>query len=448
MSCLRAVVVFLLALGVVHAQIGLPRLPGTDRGPGLPIPGRGRQTKTPDTVLPSFAGTLKRLDTKAVVIELDDYRVLEFKRNDKTRFFRQKEEVKESVFKNGDHVSVEAREEAGGYMTAVNVYLEAVAETKAESAPPAPPAEEAPAPVERGTAKAPPPPPRDADDPGPPVLRRGPPPPREVAETAPAPPPPPARVPAPAPTVVERLDDERPLPARRGEAEEPVIRKAQEAALEFTETLPNYVCQEMVARSQSETQPANWHAYDVVTTDLVYEDGKESYRNLAINGRKTTKNIEETGSWSTGEFGTMLIDLFSPATAADFRFRRAARIAGADTRLYDFEVRRENSHWTVKAGSQAYVPAYSGSVWIDPRSGRVMRIEMSARNLPGEFPLDKVETAVDYENVRLATVNTFLLPVHAETLSCQRGSPLCSRNTIDFRNYRRYTGESSIRFEK
>ena len=114
MNCLKAIVVSLFALGVVYAQIGMPRLPGTGQGPGLPIPGRGRQTKTSgkekDTVLPNFAGTLKRLDAKAIVVELDDYRVLEFKRTDKTRFFRQKEEVKESGFKNGDHISVEARE--------------------------------------------------------------------------------------------------------------------------------------------------------------------------------------------------------------------------------------------------------------------------------------------------------------------------------------------------
>ncbi len=40
----------------------------------------------------------------------------------------------------------------------------------------------------------------------------------------------------------------------------------------------------------------------------------------------------------------------------------------------------------------------------------------------------------------------YLLPVHAETLSCQRGTPYCSRNTIDFRNYKKYTGESTITF--
>jgi hypothetical protein len=38
--------------------------------------------------------------------------------------------------------------------------------------------------------------------------------------------------------------------------------------------------------------------------------------------------------------------------------------------------------------------------------------------------------------------------VHAETLGCQRGTDICSRNAIDFRNYHKYSGETSITFDK
>jgi hypothetical protein len=31
-------------------------------------------------------------------------------------------------------------------------------------------------------------------------------------------------------------------------------------------------------------------------------------------------------------------------------------------------------------------------------------------------------------------------------LSCQRGTNMCSRNTIDFRNYHKYSGESTVTF--
>ncbi|HJT86938.1 MAG TPA: hypothetical protein VJ732_03755, partial [Bryobacteraceae bacterium] len=204
--------------------------------------------------------------------------------------------------------------------------------------------------------------------------------------------------------------------------------------------------QEMMSRFESETKPANWRALDVVTMDVVYDQGKEDYRNVKINGKPFDKSMDQLpGAWSTGEFGTLLIDLFSPATAAEFHLRREDRVAGIDAKVYDFDVKRENSHWAIHMASQVYQPAYSGSAWIDPRTGRVLRIEIQARGIPDQFPADHVESATDYEYVRLGT-QQFLLPVHSESLSCQRGTPYCARNTIDFRNYHKYEGQSSIEF--
>jgi hypothetical protein len=71
---------------------------------------------------------------------------------------------------------------------------------------------------------------------------------------------------------------------------------------------------------------------------------------------------------------------------------------------------------------------------------------MQAKEVPVEFPLVSVETAVDYDYITLGTPDKFLLPVRAEVLSCQRGSNECQRNVIEFRNYHKFTGKSSIQF--
>ena len=122
-----------------------------------------------------------------------------------------------------------------------------------------------------------------------------------------------------APRPVRRGGDEDSIPVVTRSAGDDLIRKATDAALDFTETLPAYVCQEMMTRYQSEARPCAGSALDVVTMNVVYENGKEDYRDITVNG-KPKKSLEETGgAWSTGEFGTVLIDLFSPATAADFK---------------------------------------------------------------------------------------------------------------------------------
>jgi hypothetical protein len=37
--------------------------------------------------------------------------------------------------------------------------------------------------------------------------------------------------------------------------------------------------------------------------------------------------------------------------------------------------------------------------------------------------------------------------VHSEILSCWRSSNECQKNVIEFRNYRKFTGESNIEFK-
>ena len=84
--------------------------------------------------------------------------------------------------------------------------------------------------------------------------------------------------------------------------------------------------------------------------------------------------------------------------------------------------------------------SYKGSVWIDRETNRVLRIEM-ATQIPDAFPSGKLEMATDYEFVRFGD-RQFLLPVHDESVGCQRDTNRCNRNAIDFRNCHKYSGES------
>lgn len=482
----------------------------TGPGLPIPGRSKKTDTKTSKNgPLPNFRGALKVFDEKGISIELGDNRVMDFKRTGSTKFFRNGDEVKLPKFNLGDQVSVEASDDGTGYLTAVNVYWEKAASggttktddstydtwkdqpgkdkdndpdrpvlrradssansstkpddpdrpviRRADQRSDTPAESSAPPRREVATESAPPPARPDPTDPGPPKLKRGgvadptrerartdypdtsaTPPPTQVASAGAAP----SR-----PSVIRGDRDEdtsmREIP-RQGDD---LIRRAADAALEFTEGLPSYVCTEAITRYQSETRPANFHALDVITTEVVYENHKEDYRNITINGKKTNKSMEESGgAWSTGEFGTILINLFSPATAAQFHFKRDSRVGTIMAKMYDFEVEKDRSSWQIHMNSQSYLPAYTGSIWIDPQTARVLRIEMEGKGMPESFPIDHVETVTEYAYVRLGDAQQYILPVHSENLSCQRGTPYCSRNVIDFRNYHKYTGESSIKF--
>jgi hypothetical protein len=254
----------------------------------------------------------------------------------------------------------------------------------------------------------------------PPILKRG-----KQPDLPPCPDPPVA-APAPAGTT----------PKRPQNPSAPLIERARAAAFEFSENLPNFICQEFMARySQRGRQET---PLDVVSAEIIYDHAKESYRNVKINDRSTDRSLEEiNGSWSTGEFASTLLSLFAPDTNARFRPGGATSLSGISAQVYDFEVPSGNSHWMVHSESQTLVPAYKGSVWVDPSSARVLRIEMQARNIPPDFPMDTIESAVDYAYVPIGG-SSFLLPVHAESLGCARDGGGCSHNIIDFRNYHEF----------
>jgi hypothetical protein len=228
-----------------------------------------------------------------------------------------------------------------------------------------------------------------------------------------------------------------------------IVDRARAAAFSFSETLPNYVVKQYTTRyatSAAHGGRTSWQVLDNVTADVIEENGTEKYKNILVNGKPPKENVEDSGSWSSGEFSSLLLDVMSPSTGAVFHGKRATTIVNRDAFRYDYSVEQANSHWKVESRGQTYSPAYTGSIWIDKETSRVLRIELAAQGMPRGFPLDTVESAVDYDFVLIGD-GKFLLPVHSEALSCGRGTSDCSRNVIEFRNYRKFTAETSITFD-
>jgi len=227
------------------------------------------------------------------------------------------------------------------------------------------------------------------------------------------------------------------------------IDNAREAAFSFNETLPNYVVKQFTTRYATAVArggKTSWQALDNVTADVIAENGTEKYKNILVNGKPPVRDVEKTGSWSRGEFSSLQLDVLSPVTNADFHGKRSTTIVNRAAIRYDFSVEQPNSHWHVEAEGQSYQPSYTGSIWIDKENYRVLRIELSAQRMPSSFPLDQVESAVDYDYVLIGE-NKYLLPTHSEALSCAHGANNCTRNVIEFRNYRKFTADTSITFE-
>jgi len=236
-------------------------------------------------------------------------------------------------------------------------------------------------------------------------------------------------------------------------AEEPQMRCVQiqadfltlvrELADELTNSLPNFVCQELVYRERT-LNPPNWRPLDRLRAEVTMIDGRESYSDLRRNGEPLDPGeASEAGQWSRGEFGSLLQSLFASTSNADFVDTGTSKIEGRLAARYEYEVPMERSLWRAEFNDRPLNPAYGGVVWIDQQTYRVLRVEMQARDLPNDYPTDVMEMSVDYGDVEIAG-REYLLPVRSENVVCWRGMRRCGRNRVEFRNYRRFSAESTL----
>lgn len=436
---------FLLVIGI----FGLTAVPLCAQfgqyppGGGVGFPGRGsgrnrttRREQPQSGTTQVASGVVRKVDADSFELEAEDTRFLIIQFSDAV--------PKPADFRVGEGLDVTANLDSDGMfhlvsMTPNQKIAEEINEADAVAPLPGLPGQE-----EQRTGPPPtilerPDPAPDPGDSGPPVLKRG----KPVQQAS-------ATLPSD-PSETDAAAGRNPVaranpPVAYGNPHMVLIEQARDAAASFLEGLPNYVCEEQTTRYVSETRQPSWNVIDIVSAELVYDDHQESYRNLQINGRPTKKSPEDSGAWSTGEFGTILANLFAPQSATEFKYIQGDTIEHRAASIFDFKVQRVRSNWRIWVPGQYVVPQYKGSVWIDNKTAQVLRIEMQAKQIPEEFPEISVETAVDYDTVSLGAADRFLLPVHAEALSCWRNSNECQRNVIEFRNYHKFEGESIIKF--
>ena len=472
-----AVLLLLAATIPMHAQRFPGPLPVPDPSGGRvpttraprpypPLPGDRRTIprRVPAPDLPPYSGpqihygTVDKLAEKRLVIVTDDKRFITFDLFKETEVWRKDEQVKLSDLHEGDTVRVEADRSPQGFLSATRIFIDDPPQAQGEEAPqPTEEAEATPDAIRRSpyhSNRQPPPGtipirrprntyPVDSDDPGPPVLRRKT---KEEAariqreRAAKADAPPPQSPPAPGEDI-ETFDVNTDPPPP-----DPLIEKARAQAEAFTAKLPNFICRQLISRFESQSKPADWVALDIVEAEVAIEAGIESYHAIKVSGKllkKQEMSALEGGSWTTGEFGTVLSNIFEPWSLTSFKFRQTDTSTRPKSKVYWFHVEQSRSNWEARIASVSYLPEYRGAIWIDEETARVLRIEMEAMNLPLSFPADTLELNIDYGLVRIGG-QEYLLPVHSENLSCMRGELRCNWNKIDFRNYRKFSAESTI----
>jgi hypothetical protein len=228
-----------------------------------------------------------------------------------------------------------------------------------------------------------------------------------------------------------------------------VLEKARDAAIRYSASLPNFLCTEVIHRTQDLQGNGRWRSLDTLTVKLSYSDHKEDYKLMEINGRPTLLDyMYAGGALSTGEFGTSLFSVFDPRSNAEFRWKGWTTLRKRRVARFSYHIAREHSIYQIQYGSVPVGPnlivvPYHGEVYVDQETHMALRLTQQAE-IPESFPITASESTVDYEFAAVGG-RQFLLPSHAFVRT--KSGRFVAENNVEFRQYRKFQTEANITFD-
>src|SRR5581483_9301896 len=248
----------------------------------------------------------------------------------------------------------------------------------------------------------------------------------------------------------------RPIPPPSAEEQAAIIAEVREYALNYSKTLPDFICTQVVRRYIAASpggrygghagDDPSWQLQDTLTIRLSYFEQKEDYKLILVNNTVTQEDYRKLGgATSSGEFGSMLRDVFERDTEARFEWDHWATLRGRRALAFAYHVTQPHSHFILDYERQMHIyPAYSGLVYVDKDTHQVLRLTMVSENIPADFPIRQSETILDYDYAAISD-HPFMLPLKAETR--MRTSDVLTRNDVEFRLYKKFSTESEIKYD-
>jgi|ERR1039458_3820131 hypothetical protein len=236
-----------------------------------------------------------------------------------------------------------------------------------------------------------------------------------------------------------------PTPEQTGAA----IEMSRKMALSYTRSLPDFVCTQWVHRYLDFTHRGFWRLLDTLTIKLSYFELKEDHKLVLINGMPSERSYRELiGAVTEGEFGSILNQIFDSSSQAVFTWEKWAKVSKRRAAIYLYHVDRFHSGYALnfgggRSGAVRATVAYRGMVEVDRDTGDVLRLTYTADAIPKTYPIHSATTTVSYAFADVGG-RQYLLPESSETE--MRSVDMWARNHTDFREYRKFSADSTITF--
>jgi hypothetical protein len=236
-------------------------------------------------------------------------------------------------------------------------------------------------------------------------------------------------------------------PAPSSDEQRQIIEEVRENSLNYTRSLPNYLCRQVTKRRIDPTGGGSWRDTDVIVEQLSFFEQRENYKVVMINNSMVTNNLQHDqlgGSTSSGEFGSILRAIFDPASQTEFGWERWGGLH--DRWQFVFTFHTGQPIYSIRHGDskRTIVARAHGLVFIDRDTKMVSRIHLECEGIPADFPIRSVTLDQDYDFADIGG-QQYMLPLHSDVRSSE--GHYRSWNEVTFGGYRKFGADASITFD-
>lgn len=181
-----------------------------------------------------------------------------------------------------------------------------------------------------------------------------------------------------------------------------------------------FVTQEEIAqRFQTETLTPEYVELGAVNGRVLFIEGSWQYMVAYRDGKETSQSQVgkhrlplPPGLETNGEFGPILTTVLGDALKGSIRWSHWEQGSDRQLAVFNYDVPQRASHYTVENemnGSAEY-PAYHGQLAIDPETGTIYRITLTAKGSETSSVLES-NLSVEYGPVEIGG-KTYVCPLH------------------------------------
>jgi hypothetical protein len=225
-----------------------------------------------------------------------------------------------------------------------------------------------------------------------------------------------------------------------------VIAAMREYALSYTAKLPNFLCVQITRRHYDAKDPRYRGGGDTIQEQINFYEHKENYKVQMHNGA-SVHNISHDqlgGVTSSGEWGSMLHNIFTPENGAQFDWDHWGTLRGKPMYVFAYRIEKDRGYSMLdRETHREYTSAYTGLVYADKESREIQRITLKTVEIPSDFTIKDVALTLDYKATDISG-HIYTLPFHFELDSIDIHGK--NNNQADFKMYQVYGADTTITF--